>query len=397
MKIVLIDTESSAELIGGAQLFLPGLISGLIRHGQDVHLITKGIPNLKVLPKLVACGVRLYTDIWNSDDIVDDAAPILANWLNAIKPDVFIISTSADLGWVVLPLLDPGIATLTIGHNDSPTYYEPARHYREFLTRAIGVSDEICENYASASGIPRDRVNWIPYGVRTSDAVPSDTGGTTLKMVYVGRVEEAQKRVSDIVAVVKRLSADDVDFRLQVVGDGESMPMVRQELASEIAAGRVVLHGWLDGERVINIVRESEVFVLASGFEGFCIALVEAMANGCAPVVTDIKSGNKQLVTDGVNGFVVPIGDIGAFTDKIKVLAADRGKLLEFRKRAWETGRQYSVERMVEAYERCFEQAIEYARAHPRQPDPDFPLMESCRSRYPLWVRRIKAKFLSKK
>ncbi|MBK7706926.1 MAG: glycosyltransferase [Acidobacteria bacterium] len=121
------------------------------------------------------------------------------------------------------------------------------------------------------------------------------------------------------------------------------------------------------------------------------------MANGCAPVVTDIKSGNKQLVTNGVNGFVVPVGDIEAFADKIQVLANDRERLLEFRKRAWETGRQYSVERMVESYERCFEQAIEDARANPRRPDPDFPLMESCRSKYPVWLRRIKAKFLSKK
>lgn len=395
MKIVVIDTESSGNFIGGAQLFLPGLIDGLSDRRHDVHLITRGMPNEKVRPQIAKTGVTLHSDLWKIEAIVDDTSPVLAKWLNNLKPEVMLVSTSADMGWVVLPMLDPNIATLAIGHNDSPTYYEPARHYGEFLTRAIGVSDEICEKYALVSEIAQERIDWIPYGVRTSDAPPTDFGGTTLKMVYVGRVEEEQKRVSDIVAAVKRISARGVDFRLQVVGDGESMPMVRHELADEIAAGRVVLHGWLDGERVIDIVRDSEVFVLASAYEGFCIALVEAMANGCAPVVTDIRSGNKQLVTDGINGFMVPIGDIEAFADKIEDLAADREKLLEFRRRAWETGRQYSVERMVEAYEHCFEMAITDARANPRTPDPNFPLMESCRSNYPLWMRRIKAKLES--
>jgi glycosyltransferase involved in cell wall biosynthesis len=170
------------------------------------------------------------------------------------------------------------------------------------------------------------------------------------------------------------------------------MPLVRAELAGEVAAGKVVLHGWLDGDKAIEVMRRSEVFLLASAFEGFCIALTESMANGCTPVVTDIKSGNKQLVEDGLNGFVVPVGDAAALADRINVLAADRGRLLEFRKRAWETGRQYSVDRMVDAYEDCFERAVADARANPRRPDPDFPLMPSCRSKYPLWLRRVKAK-----
>jgi len=394
MRIAIIDTTVGGEGIGGAHTFLPDLVSGLMGQNHELHLITDGEPNQKVREKIAATGVEIHTALWDPASLVEDAAPKLATWVNELAPDVFLISTSADIGWVVLPLLDPHIATLTIGHNDALAYYEPARHYRDFLTTAIGVSDEICANYQSESGLDKERVDWIPYGVRTSDVTLLDAGGP-LKMVYVGRVEEDQKRFSDLVKVAKRLFADGVDLVFHIVGDGESMPQVRRELATEIAAGKVVLHGWLESDKVIDVVRESEVFVLASAYEGFCIALVEAMANGCAPVVTDIKSGNKQLVEDGVNGFVVPIGDIDAFVDKIKVLAADRAKLLEFRRRAWETGRQYSVERMVESYERCFETAIKDARENPRTPDPNFPLMASCRSKYPLWLRRLKAKAMS--
>jgi len=307
---------------------------------------------------------------------------------------VYAVSVAADLGWAVLPMLDPTIATITIGHNDEETFYAPVRHYRQFLTRAIGVSEEICDAYVKDCGIRRERVDWIPYGVGTRGREPEETGGP-LRLIYVGRFEEEQKRISDVVTLIKRLSAERVEYLFTLVGDGESMRMVRERLAEEIARGSVRLPGWLPSDEVIREMNASDVFVLASAYEGFCISLIEAMANGCTPVVTDIRSGNKQLVREGETGFVVPIGDIEGFVVRIKVLAGDRRRLMSMRNKAWEAGREYSIGRMVENYETCFEQAVGDARSAPRQTDPAFPLMPSCRSRYPLWLRRIKAKAMT--
>ena len=89
------------------------------------------------------------------------------------------------------------------------------------------------------------------------------------------------------------------------------------------------------------------------------------------------------------------VGDVDAFVDRIRSIADDRERLGTMRNAAWETGREYSVDRMVDNYVECFERAIEDARANPRVPDPSFPLMESCRSKYPLWLRRIKARLVS--
>jgi glycosyltransferase involved in cell wall biosynthesis len=118
-----------------------------------------------------------------------------------------------------------------------------------------------------------------------------------------------------------------IDFTFDLVGDGEEMPAVRSELSTQMESGRVRVHGWLDSPQVIEIMRSSEVFILASAYEGFCISLTEAMANGCTPVVSDIRSGNKQLVADRENGYIVPIGDVDAFVAKIRLLADDRERL----------------------------------------------------------------------
>jgi len=392
MKIAVIDTTIGGELIGGAQTFLPKLLKGLIGKGNEIHLITKGAPNEKVSRQIEESKAILHTNLWDAEGFVEETAPVLAKWLNELNPDIYLISVSADIGWVVLPLLNPNIATLTIGHTDSETFYLPARHYRSFLTRAVGVSPEVCISYVLSCVIEKEKVEWIPYGVQTHDEEPTDNDENTLKLIYVGRLEEEQKRVSDLIKIVKLLSEKGVNFTLQIVGDGEEMPRIKENLAEEIGDGKVVLRGWLNGGEVIKAMREAEVFVLTSAYEGFCIALVESMANGCCPLATDINSGNKELIEDGANGFLIEIGDAETFAEKLKFLSENRAELLKMRKSAWQKGRQYGIAKMVENYESCFETAIADVELVPRQTYTDYPMMETCRSIYPLWIRKLKAK-----
>jgi glycosyltransferase involved in cell wall biosynthesis len=392
MKVAVIDTTVHGNMIGGGHLIAVELLRGLIARGHDVHFVSADTPNLAIKDKIASTGVSMHQAIWNNSAPVDDSTPHAARWFNELAADVHLISASGDIGWTVLPLLNPRIATLTIGHNDQETFYAPVKHYHRFLTRAIGVSEEICRKYVAECGMPVERVDWIPYGVATRDDEPVTSESGPVKLVYVGRFENTQKRISDVIKIIKKLDETGIDFTFDMVGDGEEMPAVRSELSAQIDSGRVRVHGWVDSPEAIEIMRSSEVFVLASAYEGFCISLTEAMANGCTPIVSDIRSGNKQLVTDGVSGFVVPVGDVDGFVDRIRVLAGDRGRLREMRVAAWRTGREYGVDRMVDNYVSCFERAIEDTRSNPRTPDPTFPLMESCRSKYPLWLRRIKAR-----
>lgn len=393
MKIVFTDTTISGSLIGGAQTFLVQLMQTMDANNHEIHLIG-GRPSARLDAALTATRAKLHTGLWNGLKLVEDETPAVAKWVNDLRPDVYVVSVSPDIGWTVLPLLNPSIATLTIGHNDENTFYAPVTHYKDFLTRAIGVSEEICRKYVDECGMPAERVAWIPYGVVTRDDDPVTFDDGPVKLAYVGRFENTQKRISDVVQIVKKLGEAGIDFTFDLVGDGEEMPAVRSELSAQIETGRVRVHGWVNSSKVIEIMRSSEAFVLASAYEGFCISLTEAMANGCCPIVSDIRSGNKQLVRDGENGFVVPVGDVDGFVDRIRVLASDRERLREMRVEAWRVGREYGVDRMVDNYVACFERAIEDVRSNPRIPDPAFPLMESCRSKYPLWLRRVKARLV---
>jgi len=320
----------------------------------------------------------------------EESARILADWINKLSPDVYVISVSPDIGWLALPFLSTDIACLCIGHTDAPTFYNPARHYRPLLTTAIGVSDTVCEHYTGNDGFDTADVSWIPYGVEPSETPPVPDNSKIIKMIYVGRLDEGQKRVSDLVEVMKLLSLWGIPYHLQVVGDGPEMPAIKEKLRTETEKGKVKLTGWLTPAEVLKLLRQSEVFLLTSAFEGFCIALTEAMANGCCPVVTDIRSGNKQLITHNESGYMLPVGDINSFAEIISELQKNKALLAAKREAAWLNARQYDTTRMIRAYEEVFLQALEKIKGTPRKNQPDFPVMESCKSSYPVWMRRIK-------
>ncbi len=183
MKIAVIDTTIDGENIGEAHLFLPELLKGLTAKDNEVHLITKRAPNEKVFGQIEESKAILHTNLWNAAGFVEETAPVFANWLNELKPDIYLISVSDDIGWVVLPLLNPQIATLTIGHEDSEYFYLPARHYRSFLTRVIGTSPEVCVGYVLSSVIEKEKIEWISDDEESNDGEPLDSEARFWKMI----------------------------------------------------------------------------------------------------------------------------------------------------------------------------------------------------------------------
>ena len=179
MKIAVIDTIIDGEADG----FLTKLLTGLIAKGNEVHLVTKGAPHEKIRQEIEGSETILHTNLWQADGFVEETAPVLAKWLNEFAPDIYLISNSADIGWVVLPLLDPRIATLAIGHHDSEYFYLPARHYRLFLTRVIGVSPEVCVGYVLSSVIEKEKVEWISDDEESNDDETLDGEARFWKMI----------------------------------------------------------------------------------------------------------------------------------------------------------------------------------------------------------------------
>lgn len=231
-------------------------------------------------------------------------------------------------------------------HTDDAHYYNLLWYYEPIVHRFIAVSEE-CQ-HKLLEILPAHRANDVilrPYGVRMRPGPDREysTPDQPLRLLYAGRLEHRQKRVFDLVYLARRLSELKVDYRLEIVGDGEA----RQDLdvmlteSEEDVRRRVVLRGPVPPDQMPQILLGSDACVLVSAFEGTSIFMLEGMGHGCVPVVTRV-SGTGRIIRDGINGYSIQVGDIDAMAAAIAGLAEDRHRLLEMGHSAWASVRQYS-------------------------------------------------------
>jgi len=144
-------------------------------------------------------------------------------------------------------------------------------------------------------------------------------------VVCVGRLN-AWKGQAVLIEAVSQLRAQGVDFRVELVGSyfrdqQQFETQLRSQVARLALADRVEFLGERDD--VFEIVGRADVLVLPSTRpEPFGMALVEAMGLGL-PVIATAAGGPAEIIEDGVNGLLVPMGDAVALADAIRRLLAD--------------------------------------------------------------------------
>jgi glycosyltransferase involved in cell wall biosynthesis len=147
------------------------------------------------------------------------------------------------------------------------------------------------------------------------DRVPSTDG--PLQVGTVARLSRAKDHTTlldGFAAFLRRASS----ARLEIVGDGAELEMLRGRAHALGITDRVTFAG--DQQDVRSRLRAMDVFVTASRTEGLPLAVLEAMAEGCPVICSDIP-GHRELVADGTDGRLFPVGDAHALADKLLELA----------------------------------------------------------------------------
>ncbi len=124
----------------------------------------------------------------------------------------------------------------------------------------------------------------------------------------------ARKAVGDAIkATVLAARTAPEPVRLDVYGGGSQR--ARLDALAAKHPGFITLHGHVPGAAAEFL--GASFMLLTSVSEGLPLVFVEAMARGCIPIAYDIRYGPRDIVTDGVDGFVVPAKDVDAVADRI--------------------------------------------------------------------------------
>jgi len=140
-------------------------------------------------------------------------------------------------------------------------------------------------------------------------------------IVFVGRLTE-YKRPDRMLEVLKRLRAAGREFSALVIGDGPDRDALVRTAGEAGLEPFVTWAGQLAD--VPAHLLEARVFLLTSRWEGVSIAMLEAMACGAVPVVSDVGD-LRDVVTDGETGWVLDGDDIDGYVSRLLPLLEDRG------------------------------------------------------------------------
>ena len=135
-------------------------------------------------------------------------------------------------------------------------------------------------------------------------------------------------------------------FRLIIIGDGPEMNNLKTIVRNMGLDRKVYLVGKKSKEDMALYLAASDMFILNSGYEGFSHQILEAMAAG-VPVIASAMGGNKEVVNQGENGFLVRYNDEFNILEAIKGLHQSPELKNEFIIEGRKTVEKYSLERMM--------------------------------------------------
>lgn len=194
-------------------------------------------------------------------------------------------------------------------------------------------------------------VHSLPNCVDLKDAkayaeAPQKEEGQSLNIGYLGRIEP-NKGMTELLSACQTLKKEAISFKLFIAGkeqiQDEYLPHFDQWLGKNFQYS-----GLVSGQSKFDFLRNLDVFVLPSYFEGLPISLLECMSYGIVPIVTPVGS-IPEVIKNGENGLFIKIKDPDSIVNAVKSLLSNKKLVMSLGTKARETVfRDFSPESFVE-------------------------------------------------
>ncbi|MBS0266820.1 MAG: glycosyltransferase [Planctomycetes bacterium] len=232
----------------------------------------------------------------------------------------------------------------------------------------VGNSQGVASFYQEL-GVPAEKLAVVHNGMdlppsaavgREAARARLGLGDQTPVIGYVGRLAN-QKRLKDLIWAFELIRVQDDRAEFVIVGDGPERETLEDFARNLRIHERIKFLGHRDD--ATQLYPAFDLFFLGSDFEGLSNSIMEAMATGIPVVASDIPP-NRELVVDGVTGFLAPVGDRVAFAQLGQRVLGDR----ELARRLGEAGRnriasEFSIAKMVAGYVRIYRDVLGRAGA----------------------------------
>lgn len=162
-----------------------------------------------------------------------------------------------------------------------------------------------------------------------------------------------QKGFDLLLQALARIAGRHPDWGLMIIGEGQLRGEL-EALTNQLGLSQSVSFPGLLANP-LPALRNSKLFVMASRFEGFPYAALEAMACGLPVIYTDCPSGPREIIREGVDGLLVPNGDVAALAAAMDRLMSDDAERSRLAERASEVLERFGSAKIVAQWEDLLE------------------------------------------
>jgi glycosyltransferase involved in cell wall biosynthesis len=246
-------------------------------------------------------------------------------------------------------------------------FREVERRLARSTTRLIAVSPEVRDDLVQIGVAPSEQFSVIRLGIGLDSRITTrDEGRNEFRHLYgipperfvvgwIGRMT-AIKRVEDVLLAFRDLRARGIDATLCLVGDGPDRVSIERRAYALGIARHILSVGYQ--RDVAPYYAFLDALLLPSANEGTPVVAIESLA-ARRPVVATRVGGVPDVVMDGTDGFLVPVGDVNGMVDALERLARDP----ELRARMGEAGSarvvpRYRVERLVDDIDALYRELL---------------------------------------
>lgn len=198
-----------------------------------------------------------------------------------------------------------------------------------------------------------DNVSVVPNPVSFKCDTPSSL--TEKSVISMGRLEHV-KNFSSLISAFKIVAKKHPDWILKLFGDGSLRESLQNQINESGLQNNVFLMGFSNDME--SALRQSSIFAFSSLVEGFALVIVEAMECGVPAVSYQCPCGPKDIITDGKDGFLVPVNDEQMLAERICSLIENEDLRRKMASEARLRAQYYHVESIAQRWMKLFEEVV---------------------------------------
>ncbi|MEL7357653.1 MAG: glycosyltransferase family 4 protein [Cyanobacteria bacterium J06560_6] len=342
------------------------LLPALVQRGYEIHAMIFFHQESSTSRFLDSRGVQCH--VLKKPRYTRDQIRWILEKLKELEPDIFVPNIFVS-GWYAAKWAKQAGIPSIAAHRSNDSYHWGM--VDEFIVGSpdwaipglLCVSQSVCSQIERLSP-KHTMLRAIPSGVPLPSEQSKQIG--PLKIVYVGRLIQKQKRVKETLAALLNAVRQLPEIRVTFIGDGPERAYLERTVAESGFKKKIEIIGSIPTEKLSEELLNHHVLVLLSEYEGTPGAVMDAMACGLIPICSNISGGVQELVKHNKTGLLVNDFDVD-FIRAIRLLSENT----VFRQCLAHGARQhvvrnYSLSITVEKWEAFCKDLL--AASQPKQP-----------------------------